>query len=297
MNRLIAEAAAPTGELFAPVAGGVRRGRAGAPVRPERPGRPATVPGDRGDDSGGGSRRRRWSGRDDGGHRARPGRHRVARASSGRSAPARSASAWRCRTHRCAHCTSLGLLEAVVDRSYHHEAVNICAPDGTVVHRVVTEPLVPGTPPFVALARVALAGILERGAGRDAGADIRYGTTFTALRDLGDRSRPTSPTAPPSGSTSSSVPTGCTRRCGNSASRTRPAPRRARQVIWRGSAPRPPEADRYLLHSVLDAPRPEAGCSRASPARLDVLLPAVFCRGLHNDCPPVTFAGVRAVDA
>ena len=54
----------------------------------------------------------------------------------------------------------LGLLAPVVDRSYHHEAVNLCAPDGTVVHRVVTEPLVPGTPSFVALPRETLAGIL-----------------------------------------------------------------------------------------------------------------------------------------
>ena len=29
-----------------------------------------------------------------------------------------------------------------------------------------------------------------------------------------------------------------------------PGPRKARQVIWRGSAPRPPEADRYLLHDL-----------------------------------------------
>ena len=60
--------------------------------------------------------------------------------------PARPASAWRSRTHRCGHCHQLGLLDPVVERGYHHEAVNLCAPDGTVVHRIVTEPLVPGTP-------------------------------------------------------------------------------------------------------------------------------------------------------
>ena len=77
----------------------------------------------------------------------------------------------------------LGLLEAVVDRSYHHDAVNVCAPDGTVVHRVVTEPLVPGTPSFVALPRETLAGILAGSLAATPGAEIRYGTTFTALRD------------------------------------------------------------------------------------------------------------------
>src|SRR3954470_3664593 len=50
----------------------------------------------------------------------------------------------------------LGLLEAVVDRSFSHEAVDICAPDATVVHRSVTEPLVPDTPSFVAMPRETL---------------------------------------------------------------------------------------------------------------------------------------------
>src|SRR5215213_9977805 len=79
----------------------------------------------------------------------------------------------------------LGLLEAVVARSFHHEAVNLCAPDGTVVHRIVTEPLVPGTPSFVALPRATLAEILEEAVAATPGAEIRYGTTFTALRDEG----------------------------------------------------------------------------------------------------------------
>src|SRR3954453_17329993 len=48
----------------------------------------------------------------------------------------------------------LGLLDAVIERGFAPEAVNICAPDGTVVHRIVTEPLVPGTPPLISLPRV-----------------------------------------------------------------------------------------------------------------------------------------------
>src|SRR5215217_157623 len=80
----------------------------------------------------------------------------------------------------------LGLLEAEVDRGFHHEDVNICAPAGTVVHRIVTEPLVPDTPSFVALSRVTLAEILEEALAATPGAGIRYGTTATALRDRGD---------------------------------------------------------------------------------------------------------------
>jgi 2-polyprenyl-6-methoxyphenol hydroxylase-like FAD-dependent oxidoreductase len=144
----------------------------------------------------------------------------------------------------------LGLLEAVVDRSFSHEAVNICAPDGTVVHRIVTEPLVPDTPSFVAMPRETLAEILEEAVTATPGAEIRYGTTFTALRDGGDR-------------VEADLSDGTTERFDlvigadglHSAVREQvfpdaPEPRRARQVIWRGSAPRPPEADRYLLHDL-----------------------------------------------
>jgi 2-polyprenyl-6-methoxyphenol hydroxylase-like FAD-dependent oxidoreductase len=144
----------------------------------------------------------------------------------------------------------LGLLEAVVARSYHHEAVNICAPDGTVVHRIVTEPLVPDTPSFVALPRATLAEILEEALAATSGAGIRYGTTFIALRDQGDH-------------VEADLDDGTTERFDlvigadglHSAVRQRcfpdaPQPRRARQVIWRGSAPRPPEADRYFLHDL-----------------------------------------------
>src|SRR5829696_4638892 len=124
----------------------------------------------------------------------------------------------------------LGLLEAVVDRSFHHEAVNICAPDGTVVHRVVTEPLVPGTPSFVALPRGTLAEILDEAVAATPGAEIRDGTTERFDLVIGADGL-------------------------HSAVRQQffpdaPEPRRARQVIWRGSAPRPPEADRYFLHDL-----------------------------------------------
>jgi 2-polyprenyl-6-methoxyphenol hydroxylase-like FAD-dependent oxidoreductase len=149
----------------------------------------------------------------------------------------------------------LGLLEAVVDRAFHHEAVNICAPDGTVVHRIVTEPLVPDTPSFVALSRVTLAEILEEALTATPGAEIRYGTTLTALRDRGD-------------SVEADLSDGTTERFDlvvgadglHSTVRQQffpdaPEPRRARQVIWRGSAPRLPEADRYLLHDLGPAGR------------------------------------------
>ncbi len=144
----------------------------------------------------------------------------------------------------------LGLLQAVVDRSYHHEAVHLCAPDGTVVHRIVTEPLVPGTPSFVALPRATLAAILEEALSATPGARIRHGTTFAAIRNR-------------DGHVEADVSDGTTERFDlvigadglHSAVREQlfpeaPRPRRARQVIWRGAAPRPPEADRYVLHDL-----------------------------------------------
>jgi 2-polyprenyl-6-methoxyphenol hydroxylase-like FAD-dependent oxidoreductase len=149
----------------------------------------------------------------------------------------------------------LGLLQAVVDRSFHHEAVNLCAPDGTVVHRIVTEPLVPGTPSFVAMPRGTLADIFVEALAATPGAEIRYGSTITALRDHGD-------------SVEAHLSDGTTERFDlvigadglHSTVRKQvfpeaPEPRRARQVIWRGSAPRPAEADRYLLHDLGPAGR------------------------------------------
>lgn len=149
----------------------------------------------------------------------------------------------------------LGLLEAVVDRSFHHEAVNLCAPDGTVVHRIVTEPLVPDTPSFVAMPRETLAGLLDEALATTPGAGIRYGTTFTALRDVGDGVE-----VELSDGTSELFDLVVGADGLHSAVRQQvfpdaPAPRRARQVIWRGSAPRPAEADRYLLHDLGPAGR------------------------------------------
>jgi 2-polyprenyl-6-methoxyphenol hydroxylase-like FAD-dependent oxidoreductase len=144
----------------------------------------------------------------------------------------------------------LGLLDVVVERGFPHEAVNICAADGTVVHRVVTEPLVPGTPSVVAIPRVAMAEILDDAVSRTPGAEVRYRTTFAELREDGDQ-------------VEAELTDGTTERFDlvigadglHSAVRQRffpdaPEPRRARQVIWRASAPRPPEADRYLLHDL-----------------------------------------------
>jgi 2-polyprenyl-6-methoxyphenol hydroxylase-like FAD-dependent oxidoreductase len=151
----------------------------------------------------------------------------------------------------------LGLLDAVVERGYPHEAVNICAPDGTVVHRIVTETLVPGTPSLVALPRVTLAEIFEEALSRTPGAEIRYRTSITALRDTGD-------------GVEADLTDGSTERFDlvlgadgvHSTVRSlvfpeAPEPRRSRQVIWRGSAPRPPEVDRYLLHDL--GPRGRVG--------------------------------------
>jgi 2-polyprenyl-6-methoxyphenol hydroxylase-like FAD-dependent oxidoreductase len=144
----------------------------------------------------------------------------------------------------------LGLLDAVVERGFAHEAVNICAPDGTVVHRIVTEPLVPGTPSLVAMPRTTLAQILDEAVQRTPGAEIRHRTTFTALREDGD-------------AVEAELSDGTTERFDlvigadglHSAVRAQffpdaPEPIRARQVIWRASAPRPPEADRYFLHDL-----------------------------------------------
>jgi 2-polyprenyl-6-methoxyphenol hydroxylase-like FAD-dependent oxidoreductase len=144
----------------------------------------------------------------------------------------------------------LGLLDAVIEHGFPHEAVNLCAPDGTVVHRIVTEPLVPGTPSLVAIPRVTMAEILDDAVNRTPGAEIRYRTTFSALREDGDEIE-------------AELTDGTTERFDlvvgadglHSAVRRRffpdaPEPRLARQVIWRASAPRPPEADQYFLHDL-----------------------------------------------
>jgi 2-polyprenyl-6-methoxyphenol hydroxylase-like FAD-dependent oxidoreductase len=144
----------------------------------------------------------------------------------------------------------LGLLDAVVERGFAHEAVNICAPDGTVVHRIVTEPLVPGTPSLVSMSRTTLAEILDDAVTATPGAEIRYNTTFVALREDGDQ-------------VEAELTDGSTERFDlvigadglHSAVRGQffpdaPEPTRARQVIWRASAPRPAEADRYFLHDM-----------------------------------------------
>jgi 2-polyprenyl-6-methoxyphenol hydroxylase-like FAD-dependent oxidoreductase len=143
---------------------------------------------------------------------------------------------------------ALGLLEPVVERGYRHDAVNICAPDGTVVHRVVTEPLVPGTPSFVAISRVALAGILSDALAATPGAQIRYGTSVTALRDRGD--------AVEADLTDGSTEVvdlvvgadGLHSTVRGMVLPEVPEPTPAPQLIWRASAPRPPEIDQYLLH-------------------------------------------------
>ena len=145
---------------------------------------------------------------------------------------------------------ALGLLDPVIERGYRHEAVNICAPDGTVVHRVVTEPLVPGTPSFVAISRVALAGILAEALAATPGASIRYGTSVIALRDHGNV-------------VEADLTDGGTERfdvvvgADGLHSTVRgmvlpeaPAPTPAPQLIWRASAPRPADVDRYLLYDL-----------------------------------------------
>ena len=144
----------------------------------------------------------------------------------------------------------LGLLEAVVAAGYPHEAVNLCAPDGTIVHRIVTETLVPGTPSLVAIPRVTMAEIFEDALDRTPGAEIRYRTTITALRDTG-----VAVEADLSGGTTERFDLvvgadGVHSTVREMVFRDAPEPTRARQVIWRASAPRPPEVDRYLLHDL-----------------------------------------------
>ena len=142
---------------------------------------------------------------------------------------------------------ALGLLDPVIEAGYRHDAVNICAPDGTVVHRVVTEPLVPGTPSFVAISRLALAGILAGALAATPGARIRYGTSVSALRDRGD--------AVEADLTDGSTEVvdlvvgadGLHSTVREMVLPGGPAPTPAPQLIWRVSAPRPPEVDRYLL--------------------------------------------------
>jgi 2-polyprenyl-6-methoxyphenol hydroxylase-like FAD-dependent oxidoreductase len=145
---------------------------------------------------------------------------------------------------------ALGLLDAVVERGYRHEAVNISAPDGTVVHRVVTEPLVPGTPSFVAISRVALAGILGAALAETRGAEIRYGTSVSALRDRGDAVE-----AELTDGSTAVVDLVVGADGLHSTVRAMvlpdaPVPTTAPQLIWRASAPRPAHVDRYLLYDL-----------------------------------------------
>jgi len=85
---------------------------------------------------------------------------------------------------------------------------------------------------------------------RTPGAELRYRTSITDLRDVGD-------------GVETDLTDGTTERFDlvigadgvHSAVRSlvfpeAPEPCRARQVIWRASAPRPPEVDRYLLHDL-----------------------------------------------
>jgi 2-polyprenyl-6-methoxyphenol hydroxylase-like FAD-dependent oxidoreductase len=145
---------------------------------------------------------------------------------------------------------ALGLLDAVVERGYRHEAVNICAPDGTVVHRVVTEPLVPGTPSFLAISRVALAGILSDALAATSGARIRYGTSVTALRDRGDAVEVDLTDGRTEVFDLVVGADGLHSTVRGMVLPDVPAPTPAPQLIWRASAPRPADVDSYLLYDL-----------------------------------------------
>lgn len=142
---------------------------------------------------------------------------------------------------------SLGLVEACIDRGYVHRTVEMCDAQGAV--RMVVDPpsLVPGKPSMVAISRAALAEVLLAAVDAE-GVPVRYGTTVTSLTDRGDgvEVQFTDGT-----SDSFDLVVGAD----GLHSRTRelvlpeaPAPHKTGQVIWRASAPRPPQVDHYWMY-------------------------------------------------
>jgi 2-polyprenyl-6-methoxyphenol hydroxylase-like FAD-dependent oxidoreductase len=151
----------------------------------------------------------------------------------------------------------VGLADACVERGYVHEHVNFCAPNGDVVFQVTPVPLVPGKPAMVALSRAALAEILTDAVGRVPQADVRFGMTVEDLADRGDR---VEARLSDGGSERFDLVVGADglhSKVRSLVMPDAPAPERARQVIWRASAPRPAEVDRYLIYDL--GPRGRVG--------------------------------------
>ncbi|MGY1602212.1 FAD-dependent monooxygenase [Geodermatophilus sp. SYSU D00815] len=141
---------------------------------------------------------------------------------------------------------SLGLVEACAERGYVHREIDVCDARGAVRHVLAPPSLVEEKPAMVAISRAHLAEVLLD-AVRTSGAELRLGTTATALTDSGDRVG----ARLSDGSTESfDVVIGAD----GLHSRTRPLvlpdapePRRTGQLIWRAAAPRPPQVDRYSM--------------------------------------------------
>ena len=160
----------------------------------------------------------------------------------------------------------VGLADACKERGYVHEHVNFCAPNGDVVFQITPQPLVPGKPAMVALSRAALAEILAEAVDGVPQAEVRYGKTVEELAVGGEQ-------------VEARLSDGMTERfdlvvgADGLHSKVRslvmpdaPPPRRARQVIWRASAPRPPEIDRYLIYDL--GPRGRVGLVPISEGEL-----------------------------
>jgi len=144
----------------------------------------------------------------------------------------------------------LGLVDAVVERGYVIDAVSFLRPDGGVLFRVSPPPLVEGKPATVALSRRALADVLVGALA----SELRLGTTVTELAESGEVTL--------SDGTRDRFDLVVGADGLHSAVRSRvfpetPPPTRARQLIWRASARRPPEIDRYVVYDL--GPRGRVG--------------------------------------
>ncbi|MXO71908.1 FAD-dependent oxidoreductase [Alteraurantiacibacter buctensis] len=80
----------------------------------------------------------------------------------------------------------LGILDAYLDAGYGYDAVEVFAPDGTMVARLPSPRLVEGRPANMGVGRPALARVLQQEA-RSAGAEIRLGVWPVDLADDGER--------------------------------------------------------------------------------------------------------------
>jgi 2-polyprenyl-6-methoxyphenol hydroxylase-like FAD-dependent oxidoreductase len=141
---------------------------------------------------------------------------------------------------------SLGLADACIARGYANESIDVCDAHGVLRHVIAPPSLLAGRPAAVGITRAALADVLL-GALRESGAQLRLGTTATALADRGDRVEATL-------ADGSVEVFDLVVGADGLHSRTRPLvlpgapePRRTGQLIWRAAAPRPAQVDRYSM--------------------------------------------------